>query len=209
MPPDLNVDTPGSVLLHWIPLGAGASVPTVRWSGRAYEAFSALRSRRPRCALYHAALEVISANGCYTVEMTPAWGHAPRDRGVVQTGPVGVHLLGRSRLFRYEVRCWLDGQIPDLAFAVGEPVVLATLPDVADHVLSAVTRVPPLTWGRDELGVDDMWNSNSVVAFVLTKAGVTVDDLTPPGNGRAPGWRAGLFAARQAKASTGGHEQTR
>jgi hypothetical protein len=197
------------VVLHWIPLGAGGSVPTVRWCGRAYEALDALRSRRPRRDLFHAALEVTSARRRYALEMTPAWGGATRDRGVVLTGPVGVRLLGRSRLFRYEVRCWPDGQIPDLAFAKGGPVILTTSPDVADRLLQAVQGLPSFTWGRDELGAHDMWNSNSVVAFVLTRGGLTVDELRPPGNGRAPGWQAGLIAARQANASTGGHEQTR
>jgi hypothetical protein len=40
-----------------------------------------------------------------------------------------------------------------------------------------------------------MWNSNSVVAYVLARAGVDAEDLAPPGNGRAPGWRAGLTVA--------------
>ena len=37
-----------SVDLLWIPLGAGASVPLVRWNGRAYEALAAWRHRRAR-----------------------------------------------------------------------------------------------------------------------------------------------------------------
>jgi hypothetical protein len=206
---NLNPGTAGSVLLHWIPLGAGTSVPTVRWCGRAYEALSALRSRRPRRDLYHAALEVHSSRQRYTLEMTPAWGGKAPERGVVLTGPVGIRFLGHSKLFRYEVRCWPDGQIPDLEFAVGSPVTLATSPDLADRLLDTVQFVPPLTWGRDERGFDDMWNSNSVVAFVLTMAGLTANELQPPRKGRAPGWRAGLLAARQAKASIGGQEQTR
>ena len=197
------------MVLHWIPLGAGASLPTVRWSGRVYETVSAVRSRRQRCDLYHAALEVTNATRRYTLEMTPAWGTHVLERGVVFTGPVGVQLLGRSKFFRYEVRCWPDGEIPDLAYAVGDPLVLSTSFDVADQLLRTVPSVPPLIWGRDEVGAGEMWNSNSVVAFLLQRAGLSADKVKPPSYGRAPGWRAGLLAAVQANASTGGHEQTR
>jgi hypothetical protein len=47
-------------------------------------------------------------------------------------------------------------------------------------------------WGRDELRAGDIWNSNSVIAWVLASAGLPTDDLRPPLRGRAPGWRAGL-----------------
>jgi hypothetical protein len=41
-----------------------------------------------------------------------------------------------------------------------------------------------------------MWNSNSVVAWLLTRAGIDADAIRPPTGGRAPGWRAGIVAAR-------------
>jgi hypothetical protein len=44
-----------AVDLFWIPLGAGAH--SVRWNGKVYEAIKALTQRRPRCDLYHSALE--------------------------------------------------------------------------------------------------------------------------------------------------------
>ena len=53
--------------------------------------------------------------------MTPAWGNPDAGRGVVRTGPVGLAGLGRSQFFRYEVRRWRDGTIPDVAEAVGGP----------------------------------------------------------------------------------------
>jgi hypothetical protein len=55
--------------------------------------------------------------------------------------------------------------------------------------------VPPLVWGRDEAGVGDMWNSNSLIAFVLTRAGIDAQRLEPPQGGRAPGWQAGIDVA--------------
>jgi hypothetical protein len=197
------------VYLYWIPLGAGSSVPVVRWSGAAYESVLAWRAHRARRPLFHAALEINHSTTRYTLEMTPAWGQPPGDRGVVTTGPVGLRALGASRLFRYEVRCWPDGEIPDISYAVGGAQLLTSAAGTAADALAAVRRVPAFTWGRDVLWVGDMWNSNSVVAFVLATSGVDVDALHPPAEGRAPGWHAGIVAAGQANASTGGHEQTK
>lgn len=188
-----------SVDLLWIPLGAGASVPLVRWNGRAYEALVARRQRRARQDLYHAALEVGASGGRYVVEMTPAWGASHSGTGAVASGPVGARLLGRSRLFRYEVHCWRDGVIPDREFAVGGPRVLTTREDVAHHVLELAPTFPTAVWGRDEFGTGDMWNSNSLIAWLLSAAGLPAADIAPPSNGRAPGWNAGLAVAAAAK----------
>ena len=40
-----------------------------------------------------------------------------------------------------------------------------------------------------------MWNSNSLVAWLLAGAGLDLDDVGPPEHGRAPGWTAGLVVA--------------
>jgi hypothetical protein len=90
----------------------------VRPNGRLYDAAAALRVRRPPSALYHSALEVDLGGKRYVIEMSPVWNeHAP-GRGVVAEGAVGSRLAGRLRLFRYEVRCWRDGRIPDVTEAV-------------------------------------------------------------------------------------------
>jgi hypothetical protein len=57
---------------------------------------------------------------------------------VVATGAVGSLLLGRLRLFRYEVRCWRGGTIPDLGEAVGGPRLLSTDPWFARRLLDAL-----------------------------------------------------------------------
>jgi hypothetical protein len=62
-------------------------------------------------------------------------------------------------------------------------------------VLSQVARCPPYTWGRDELHCGDMWNSNSLVAWLLASTGDVVEGVQPPSGGRAPGWQAGLALA--------------
>jgi hypothetical protein len=185
--------------LLWLPLGAGGHV--VRLNGLVYEAVAAARERRPRCDLYHAALEVRTGGERYTIEMGPVWGNPVTDRGVVVEGPVGSRLLGRSRAFRYEARCWRDGVIPDAGEAVDSPRTVTNDPERVRRVLGLLAQLPPLVWGRDEIRAGDMWNSNSMVAWLLVGSGFDPDDpaLALPSRGRAPGWQAGLvLAARDA-----------
>jgi hypothetical protein len=191
----------GWIDLYWLPLGAGGR--WVRWNGRLYERVLAARERRSPCDLYHSALQIHSGGVTFAIEMGPVWNVAATCRGVVCEGPVGARVLGKLRAFRYEVRCWPGGSIPDLAEAVGEPRRVTDDPPQAAAVLALLPQVPPLTWGRDELGTGDMWNSNSLVAWALARSGHEMDAITPPPNGRAPGWLAGLrLAERQAGART-------
>src|SRR5215211_8847781 len=78
---------PGAIDLYWIPLGAGAHV--VRLSGKVYEAITAFIGRRPRCALYHTALEVGATDGRFVIESAPIRDSEGRERGVVAEGSVG------------------------------------------------------------------------------------------------------------------------
>jgi hypothetical protein len=182
-----------AVDLLWIPLGAGALV--VRTSGTVYEAVSALAQRRRPCALYHSALEVIVPEGRFTIEMTPIPdGHGER-RGAVAEGAVGTRWAGRLRVFRYEIRRWRDGVIPDASEAICDPVSLGNDLTRAQRILELVPSVPTPVWGRDELDAGEMWNSNSVVSWLLTRAGVDSAPIRPPHGGRAPGWDAGLVVA--------------
>lgn len=183
----------GGVDLYWLPLGAGGRV--VPRFGRAYESVSAWRGHRLAQALFHSALEVTCGDTVYVVEMAPVWSLPEPDRGVVREGPVGLRPLGALRLFRYEVRCWAGGRIPDRAWAVGSPRRVGGS-DVAARVLDLVPDVPALTWGRDELATGEMWNSNSLVSWLLASSGVDLRHVVPPLGGRAPGWTAGLALAR-------------
>ena len=158
-----------------------------------YEAVAA-RHASPQ-PLFHSALEVRLAGQRWVVEMTPVWGTAAPDRGVVAEGAVGARVLGRSPLFRYEVRRWRDGTIGDVAAAVGGARPMRTDPVAARAVLALVPLVPAVTWGRDELRTGEMWNSNSLVSWLLARSGHDPADVAPPDRGRAPGWRAGLVAA--------------
>jgi hypothetical protein len=188
--------SPASVDLYWIPLGAGAGGALVRWSGRLYEAASAARRHRPRRPLFHSALEVTVDGVTSTIEMAPVWIQRGA-RGVVAEGSVGAPVLGRSRLFRYEVRCWPGGSIPDAAAAVSGPVRVSSRESGARRIIELVPSFPTCTWGRDELQAGEMWNSNSLVSWLLARAGLETDEIHPPRGGRAPGWDAGLAVARR------------
>ena len=184
-----------AVELYWLPLGAGGH--SVRYNGRIFEWFAARRAHRPACALYHAALVVRVPEGPYVIEQAPVPRGDPTLRGVVAGGAVGSRWAGGLRIFRYEIRCWRDGVIPDIAEAVDSPRRLTTDITAARRVLDAVVRVPTPVWGRDELNCGEMWNSNSVMAWVITRAGLDIDSIQPPLQGRAPGWRAGVTVARR------------
>jgi hypothetical protein len=191
---------PASVDLYWIPLGAGAHV--VRMSGRLYEALKGIVEHRRRLALYHSALEITLPNDRFIIESAPIPNLRGSERGVVGEGPVGIRSLGRLRLFRYEIRAWRGGSIPDLNYAVSSPVRVATDVERAKRVIELAPRVPTPVWGRDELGTGDMWNSNSMISWLLTRAGIDTHRLQPPTDGRAPGWDAGLIVARRQTAGT-------
>ncbi|MCU1360954.1 MAG: hypothetical protein JWN99_2243 [Ilumatobacteraceae bacterium] len=185
-------DTTARIELSWIPLGAGGRV--VRFSGRTFEALSAMVQRRRPCDLYHSALTVSVPEGRFVIEMTPIPDGCGGDRGVVAEGPVGLRLLGRLRLFRYEIRRWCGGDILDAAEA--ECVVYVSHdPIAARHLLDLVPLVPTPVWGRDELDAGEMWNSNSVTAWLLACSSIDLTHIAPPAGGRAPGWNAGLVVA--------------
>jgi hypothetical protein len=160
-----------------------------------YERVAARRHHRPRADLFHSALMLRLPSATFALEQAPVPDGHGELRGVVAEGPVGLRWAGRLRLFRYEVRCWRDGVIPDLGEAVDSPVTVSTEAATVEQVLEAVRSIPTPVWGRDEARVGDMWNSNSVVAWVLTRSGIDARSLAPPAHGRAPGWGAGCTLA--------------
>ena len=185
-----------SIDLYWLPLGAGGHF--VRLNGRVYEAVQAWWERRPPPDLYHSALEGHVPEGRFVIETAwPIPDAEPAARGVQVEGPVFSRRLARVRVLRYEVRRWRDGVIPDVLEAVASPQRLSSDPDRAYRVLDLADSVPSLVWGRDELGTGEMWNSNSVVAWLLDRSGLPTDGIRPPAGGRAPGWATGIVAARR------------
>jgi hypothetical protein len=191
------MDAPtASVDLYWIPLGEGAHV--VRLSGKVYEALHAAVHRRARVALFHSALRVDLDRHRWVIESAPVPDADGGARGVVASGPVGLRAAGRFRVFRYEIRRWRDGVLADATAAVGGPIRVAADRSRAERVLDLVASVPIPVWGRDELRTGDMWNSNSLVSWLLVRAGVDVRAVPLPAGGRAPGWDAGVTVANRA-----------
>ena len=184
-----------SVDLYWLPLGAGGNF--VRLNGRVFEAVAARLQHRRQSDLYHSALEVQLGRDRYIIEQAPIWNTKEPDRGVVGEGPVGSRWLGHWRLFRYEVRRWRHGVIPDVSEAVDSPRRLSSNEAQARSVLDLVPHCPTATWGRDELRAGEMWNSNSLVSWLLARSGHDTDAISPPQHGRAPGWLAGLVVAQR------------
>jgi hypothetical protein len=197
----MTTESESGVDLYWLPLGAGGH--SVRLNGRVFEAVAARLERREPCDLYHAALEMHVPEGRYVIEQAPVRRGNRAERGVVAEGPVGSRWAGRVRIFRYEVRCWRGGVIPDVSEAVESPRRLTDDPEAAQRVLDLATHVPTPVWGRDELGAGEMWNSNSIIAWLIERSGLSAESINPPVGGRAPGWRAGLVVARQQRTRPG------
>jgi hypothetical protein len=189
----LSLDRGVGIDLYWLPLGAGGNF--VRLNGRVYEAIKARLEHRPMCDLYHSALIVQVPEGRYIVENTPVVDDRGSERGVVTEGPVGARWVSRSRMFRYELRRWRDGVIADISEAVESPRRLSRDLGDARRILELVPQVPQLVWGRDELGTGEMWNSNSMISWLIARTGLDADSIRPPAGGRAPGWNAGLVVA--------------
>jgi hypothetical protein len=182
-----------AVDLYWLPLGAGGH--SVRLTGRLYEAVTARLRRRPVRDLYHSALQVRLDDETFVIEQAPVPDLSGESRGVVAEGPVGSRWARRFRIFRYEIRVWRGGHIPDVAEAVESPVRLSSDATIARHLLEIVPQVPTPVWGRDELQTGEMWNSNAVIAWVIASSGIATQSIRPPTGGRAPGWQAGLSVA--------------
>ncbi len=186
-----------TVELNWLPLGAGNR--SVQVNGRVFEAVEAFGQRRPAGDLYHSALEIRVPEGRFIIEQAPVPDSRGASRGVVAEGPVGTRWAGRFRVFRYEVRCWRDGLIPDIDEAVDSPRRLSRELVHARRIIEVAPSLPTPVWGRDELKAGEMWNSNSVIAWLVARSGLDADSIRPPAGGRAPGWRAGLSVARRVR----------
>lgn len=131
------------------------------------------------------------------IEQAPIRASDGANRGVVVEGAVGSRWAGRMRIFRYELRCWRDGVIPDVAEAVESPRRLTDDLEHARRLLALAPSVPTPVWGRDELRTGEMWNSNSIIAWLIARTDLDAEAIQPPTGGRAPGWNAGLVVARR------------
>ncbi|MDQ3890012.1 MAG: hypothetical protein M3312_05615 [Actinomycetota bacterium] len=193
-------ETGSAIDLYWLPLGAGGH--SVRLNGKVFEAVAARVARRDACDLYHSALVVEVPEARFVIEQAPA-ARDGAQRGVVAEGPIGIRTAGHFRIFRYEVRRWRNGVIPDIGEAVESPQRLCDDPRVAQRLLALVPHCPAGLWGRDDFHAGEMWNSNSLVAWLLARSGIDAEAIVPPARGRAPGWNSGLVVARRQAALDG------
>jgi hypothetical protein len=129
--------------LYWLPLGAGGH--SVRLNGQIFETVAAFVERRPPCDLYHSALIVRVPMGRFVIEQAPA-GRNGSERGVVSEGAVWTSRAARFRIFRYELRCWRNGVIPDISEAVDSPLRLTDDPELAQRLLELVPALPTHVW---------------------------------------------------------------
>ena len=187
--------------LYWLPLGAGGQF--VRLNGRIFEALASRLERRPAQDLYHSALQVSVPAASYVIEMAPVRDRHGTLRGVVAEGAVGSRWARPLRIFRYENRCWPDGVIPDLDEAVESRQRLTDDPALATRLLELVPEAPTPVWGRDELRTGEMWNCNSLIAWLIASSGIDIGAVRLPAGGRAPGWRAGVEVAKRATSRSG------
>ena len=132
------------------------------------------------------------------IEQAPVPDLHGERRGVVAEGPVGMRWLGRFRIFRYEIRRWREGRIPTSIRRSGAPSGSPMMSESPDE-FATLPSIPTPVWGRDEFNAGEMWNSNSVVSWVLARSGASVETIHPPANGRAPGWDAGLAVAARGR----------
>ncbi|MFZ0015007.1 MAG: hypothetical protein WAL25_12930 [Acidimicrobiia bacterium] len=165
-------------------------------NGRIYEWVQARREGRPTRQLLHTALELHLPEGRYVIEN--AWPSPDADvvsRGVTAEGPVFSPGLARLRMFRYEVRCWRDGSIADASEAIDGLHSISDDHDQARRLLQLTASVPTVTWGRRPAQAHEMWNSNSVISWLLVRGGIPIDQIHPPAGAGAPGWEAGIDVA--------------
>ena len=94
------------------------------------------------------------------------------------------------RIFRYELRRWRDGAIPDIAEAVDSPRLLTTDSNRAGTARPG-PAFPTVISGLDELPAGEMWNSNSLIAWLLVRSGHHAGSIPAPAGGRARAGRPG------------------
>ena len=185
--------------LYWIPLGAGGH--SVRFNGKIFEALQAARERRPRRDLYHAALSSTSAATATRSSLRRRPTADESSRGVVVTGAVGSRLWAGSACSATRFAAVAVGRSRTSTTRSVARARLSEDPAAVRRLLDLVSEVPALVWGRDEVGAGEMWNSNSVIAWLIARAGLPVGGLAPPACGRAPGWSSGVALAARGDAS--------
>ena len=133
-----------------------------------------------------------------------AGGHSVRLNGLVfEAIAARLHHRDRSDLYHAGLELYVpEGRLViEQAPAWGERGERGVVAEQARRLLELVPEAPTPVWGRDELGGGEMWNSNSLISWLIVRAGLDVESIHPPAGGRAPGWRAGIVIAQRSAAS--------
>ena len=194
-PDDRLTVASASVDLVWLPLGAGGH--SVRLNGRVYEAVAAQIGRRRRCALYHSALDVSVPEGRFVIEMAPIPDADGRARGVVAEGAVGSRRAGGCGSFATRSGAGSAGPSPTSRRRWTAPAASPTTSSVHGGCSPWCRSSRHRSGAGTSSHAGEMWNSNSLVSWLLGHADFDVDAISPPPGGRAPGWNAGLVVARR------------
>jgi hypothetical protein len=165
---------------------------------KGWERLRALKAGRSPRELLHVALEVqLDSSTKFVIELVPAgFGPARTSTGVVGNGPILSRALGWMRMFQYEIRRWKNGVVEAKDKSTRPPSTYVITRDQALQIIDGASRAPRHPWGQDVLGNGDMWNSNSLVSFVLVSAGMDPAAIEPPASADWPGWDTGVALAR-------------
>ena len=190
--PDNNTDCPCNVEISWVRVG-GTSVTDL------LDFFANFFIDNPDDkTIYHCAIKVqFPENGrcpSHVIELTESLDdQAERDR----VGEVAQH--GIFGPWSYAIRVFRNGSIEDET-NIKETTVLSTDCDTARNIVQLARDVPLLDYGEKigtKTGAADRWSSNSVVSWILQKAGLDPANIDPPSGGIAPGWDAGITQAKK------------
>ena len=161
-------------------------------NGKAYEALSAAFERR-RLTSTMPDFEVRLGDGSFVIEVAPSPDAACRP-GRRRRRPCWQPLRRCPTALPLRGPLLVGRSDPDVDEAVASPCACLM---IQRPLIACSSSYPPSrhsVWGRDELQTGDMWNSNSVISWLIARAHLLVDVALPP-HGRAPGWAAGIRVA--------------
>ena len=128
------------------------------------------------------------------IEQAPVHDRGGQERGVVAEGAVGARWAANFRTFRYEIRVWRGGHIPDVVEGVDGPRRLSDQEQLARYWLEVVQKVPTPVWGGDELG-----RGRDVALEVRDRAQRASSPVDPTAARRARAGVAGRPGCREQK----------
>ena len=190
-----------TVELFWLPVGAGTHFQ--RASLVAYDWCLSHIARRPRAAFVHAALKVKLEGRTFTLELMPVPAH--QNVAPLLTGPVGISIAGRLRLFRYQLVCRETDSLPDEGWAINSPVLLSTDAAFGKRLMALAPLVPANVWVAGRPAPRRCGHLIRPSRWLLHRTGLDAAALQRPPGTQAPGWAAGIQVAEGRGQVAGSH----